>query len=263
MESEYTTDLKSVARTGLRVQVPPVAPSNMIPKIAHISWDDKDVLNNPAPLITHGLKNFHTLNPDWAIRIHTAQEVNEYLQAALGAKDWQLFNNTHIVERLDFWRLLKIYNEGGVYMDIDRFCNRSFDSILKPNTEWVLPTQNEFDFSQDFMMSSPHNPAFDLALNIVLGRRRDGQRNTYYLGPQTYMHAVTKALCGREINTNPGLEVFEEIRAAIAQHPFIVTYRENGPYDTVIYQRDSDIDFVTAKREFYQSYGVGHWAGEW
>lgn len=238
----------------------------MIPKIAHISWDDKDVINNPSPLIVHGLKNFHALNPDWTIQISNTQEVDQYLQAALGARDWALFDRTHIVERLDFWRLLKIYNEGGVYMDIDRFCNRSFDSILQPNTQWVLPTQNEFDFSQDFMMSSPHNPAFGLALDLALSRRRAGERNTYYLGPQTYMHAVTRSLCGQEINTNPGTVVFEQIRAVIAQHPFIVTYRENGPYDSVIYQRDSysdNLDFVTLKREFYQSYGIGHWAGEW
>jgi hypothetical protein len=80
------------------------------------------------------------------------------------------------------------------------------------------------------------------------------------------MHAVTRSLCGQEINTNPGTAVFEQIRAAIAQHPFILTYRENGPYDSVIYQRDSNsanLDFVTLKREFYQSYGIGHWAGEW
>ena len=238
----------------------------MIPKIAHISWDDKDVLNNPSPLIVHGLKRFHALNPDWAIQIHNTQEVDQYLQTALSTDDWMLFNNTHIVDRLDFWRLLKIYNEGGVYMDIDRFCNRSFDSILQPDTQWVLPTQNEYDFSQDFMMSAPGNPAFNLALNLSISRRRSGERNTYYLGPQTYMHAVTKTLCGQEINTDPGKFVFEQIRNVISQHPFIVTYRENGPYDTIIYQKDSNsasLDFLRLKKEFYQSYSVGHWTGEW
>ena len=238
----------------------------MIPKIVHVCWDDKDVMDHPSPLIQYGLKNLQTLNPDWTIKIYSESEVNEYLARHLVASDLQLLAETHIVERSDLWRLFKIYYEGGVYTDIDRFCNRSFDSILKPNTQWVLPTQNEFDFCQDFMMSSPGNPAFGLALDLVLSRRRAGETNTYYLGPQTYMHAVTKSLCGKEINTNPGATVFEQIREAIAQHPFIVTHRENGPHDTVIYQPDADsveLDFVTLKREFYQSYGVGHWTGEW
>lgn len=234
----------------------------MIPKIVHVCWDDKNVLTHPSPLIQHGLKKIQDLNPDWTVHVNSESEINRYLQSVLSLSDWTLLARTHIVERCDLWRLFKIFHEGGVYTDIDRLCNTSFADIMDSNTCWVLPTQNEFDFSQDFMMSSPGNPAFEVAINMVLERRRTGHTNTYYLGPQTYMHAVTQTICGAMINSGPGLDTFEHIRSAIADFPFIQTYRENGPYDTVIYRPGSQahpVDFAQAKRELYHSYGITHW----
>lgn len=234
----------------------------MIPKIVHVCWDDKNVLEHPSPLIQHGLKKIQDLNPDWTIHVNSESDVDLYLQSVLSVSDWNLLSHTHIVERSDLWRLFKIFREGGVYTDIDRLCNTSFADIADSNIRWVLPTQNEFDFSQDFMMSSPGNPAFEAAINMVLERRRTGHTNTYYLGPQTYMHAVTRTICGAEINTNPGAETFEQIRAAIAGFSFIRTYRENGPYDSVIYRptgEEPPVDFAQAKRELYHSYGITHW----
>ena len=76
------------------------------------------------------------------------------------------------------------------------------------------------------------------------------------------MHAVTQMICGKLINTNPGPEAFEHIRSAAAGFPFICMYRENGPYDTVIYRptgQDPPVNFELAKQELYKSYGIVHW----
>ena len=244
----------------------------MIPKIIHICWDDKNVIDNQSPMILNGLKNLSLLNPDWKIQIHNSLEVDDYIKNMLSYADYNLYANTHIVEKCDIWRLFKVYNEGGLYIDIDRFCNISFDNILTPDIKWVLPTCNDYDFSHDFMMSSPSNPVFSHTANLILERRRAGHRNVYFLGPQTYMHAVTTLLTGEIINTNPGQEKFTELREIISKSGFILTYKENVPYDTIIYKHNLDTfkqgnsvetDFEKIKQEFYSSYNVKHWTGEW
>lgn len=244
----------------------------MIPKIVHVCWDDKNLLNHQSPLILNGLKNLADLNPDWEIQIHSAQEVDAYLKNVLSTDDYNLYTNTHIVERCDLWRLFKVFNEGGLYIDIDRYCNISFKDILTPNIKWVLPTSNDYDFSHDFMMSSPGNPVFENTIDLILKRKKAGYKSIYFFGPQTYMHSVTTMLTGQMIDTNPGQERFDQIRDAISKCDFILTYKENVPYDTIIYKHDPEsfkkgnsveTDFLKIRQEFYRSYNIKHWTGKW
>lgn len=243
-----------------------------IPKKVHISWNDKDVLEHPSPLIQNGLRNLVAMNPDWEVTISDDADIDAQLQHYLPGDDYALIRDAHIVAKSDAWRLCKLLHEGGLYIDIDRFYNIPLADISTPETKWVLPTYQDYDFSQDFMLSSPGNPAFAETLRLQFERRRQGHQNIYLLGAQTYMHAVTTALTGRMINTDPGTDAFAEIRARLSTLPFIQTYRETSPYDTVVYRHDPErfqtdasntTDWETLKREFYASYQVRHWTGEW
>ena len=245
---------------------------NAIPKKVHVCWNDKDVLEHPSPLIRNGLRNLAALNPDWEVMIHNDADIDVQLQAFLSGDDYALVREAHIVAKCDVWRLCKLYHEGGLYIDIDRFYNIPLADLIGPETRWVLPTYRDHDFSQDFMLSSPGNPAFAEALRLLFERRRQGHDNIYFLGAQTYMHAVTTVLTGEMLNTDPGAEVFEHIRERISALSFIKTYRETSPYDTIVYHHDSaafqadsngTTDWETLKREFYASYDIHHWTGEW
>lgn len=236
----------------------------MIPKIIHISWKDKNILNNNSVLIAKGLKKLIELNSNWKLEISTDDEVDEYLKLTLDKSDYNQLAKKHIVEKLDVWRLLKLYNLGGLYIDIDRLCNISLDSILTDKIKCVLPTSGDYDFSHDFMLTAPQNPIHLYTLQLNLARRKEGWTSLYSLGAQTYMHGITYVLMGKIINTNPGKEVFEEIRKEIDKLSFIKTYKENPPYHTITYRHDGDkFDHEQLKREFYASQGLKHWTGEW
>lgn len=235
----------------------------MIPKIIHMSWKTKDIVHSQDELIQRGLHNLIALNPEWQLDISTDEEVDEYLQTVLGS-DYYLVKDIGIVPQTDLWRLFKLYTEGGLYIDIDRLCNISLSDILDENTKCVLPTCEDNDFSHDFMLSAPSNPIFACTIDLYLNRRKEGYTNVYMLGPQTYMHAVTYTLCGKMIDTNPGADVFDDIRAIISNTVFLKTYRESPPSDTVMYQGDVTVDeWESMKRKFYASSGVKHWTGEW
>jgi hypothetical protein len=236
---------------------------HLIPKKIHVSWKSKDILENQSPLVLNGLRSLVDMNPEWALTISDDADVESYLKSQLSELDYNLIRDRHIVEKSDLWRLLKVFNEGGLYTDIDRYFNVRLDDLISPGIKCVLPTYLEFDFSQDFMLSAPGNPIYLQAIRLNLQRRREGWKHIYLLGAQTYMHAVTQVLMGRMINTDPGVEVFQEIRQTLSTMPFIKTYRETPPFDTIVFRYHPE-SFKAGngkdKRAFYEESGVQHWA---
>ena len=236
----------------------------MIPKIVHLSWKTKDLLDSDSPLVQEGMKKLVELNPDWEVQISTDDEVDSYLQAQLEPKIYELIAGKHVVQKTDLWRLIKLFTEGGVYVDIDRFVDTPLDDLVDEDTKWVVPTCRDYDFSHDFMMTAPQNPVYQMAANLYVQRLQKGHNSIYFLGPQTYMHAITLVVTGEMINTDPGIEAFANIREAMDAEGFIKTYREDPPYDTIIYRKGAlGLNWEQEKRKFYAESGLKHWSGDW
>lgn len=240
--------------------------SSMIPKIVHFSWVDDNILSSKHQFPTNTIQKMIELSSDWEFKYNSDKDINQFLKDRLDSNDYSLIKDCHIVEKSDIWRLIKLYEEGGIYTDIDRLCNTSLNDIIAENIKCILPTCGDIDFSQDFMCSDKENPIFLETFKLVMGRRKAGYKNTYFLGPQTYMHGVTKALFGKIIDTNPGTEVFTEIRNEIEKSGFMTTYKETSPYNTIIYRPENkqvNFNHEEMKRNFYAACGLKHWTGEW
>ena len=235
-----------------------------IPKIVHASWKSKDIINNDSLFFKNCLGNIAVLSPDWDIQISDDTEVDTYLKDNLDKTDYDLLSTKHIIEKIDVWRLVKLYIEGGLYIDIDRLCNTSINSIITEDIKCILPTCLDYDFSHDFMCSEKGNPIYKISLELNLQRRYEGHNSIHYLGPQTYFHGITKAMLGKSIDINPGKEVMDELRSMITQSGFIKTYREYPPYDTVLFQSEvQPFDHELEKRKFYSETNTTHWSGHW
>jgi hypothetical protein len=234
--------------------------NDLIPKVIHVTWKSKDILNSNHIFPQNTIQKLVELSPNWKLELSDNQEIDQYLKDNLDLSDYNLLENRHIVEKCDVWRLIKLYKEGGAYVDIDRLCNTSLDDILDEKTKLVLPICKDYDFSQDFMCSSPGNPIFLETLKLNLERRYGGANSVYFLGPQTYMHGILISLYGEIIEAN-----FKEIRNMLEDADFIKTYDENPPYDTVIYRnaKDKIFDHESMKRDFYAKSELKHWTGEW
>jgi hypothetical protein len=236
----------------------------MIPKKVHLSWKTKDLLDSKSPLVVHGVKRLVDLNPDWEVTIYDDQEVDDYLKTQLEPQVYALIASKHIVQKTDLWRLIKLYEEGGLYIDVDRFVDTPLNDLVDENTKWVLPTYRDYDFSHDFMMTAPHNPAYRLAAQMYIERMNQGHTSVYFLGPQTYMHAVTQTLTGEMLNTDLGIAAFDRLRDIMKSCGFIKTFREEPPYNTIVYRGENlGLDWEQEKRKFYAESGLKHWSGDW
>jgi len=236
----------------------------MIPKIVHVAWKDKTILQSKSLLIQEGILNLIRINPDWKVTIYNDEEINEYLYQFMDIKDFNLIENDHIVAKTDIWRLIKIYREGGLYLDIDRYCNIKFSDYFSDKIKCVLPMCLDIGFSHDFMMSDISNPIYLETYKLLIQRRYE-TNNIYFLGPQTYMHGVTKVLIGKIIDMNPGINIIENIRENIKSMPFLYTYREELPYNSVICRGNQGHydDWEMQKRKLYFQYDLKHWTGDW
>ncbi|KAL9187634.1 hypothetical protein ACHAXT_006012 [Thalassiosira profunda] len=149
------------------------------PKIVHLIWNDKQILNSTFQMLEQGAKNLQRLNPDWEFRIHDFDDINDGIQTfehpdiPLSAK--KDLATAHIVEKTDAYRLMRIYETGGLYVDIDRVMNKKLDEYIDPlTTKLVIPTYYDINFAQDLFGSSPKN---ELILNVFI--RQCAKRETY------------------------------------------------------------------------------------
>lgn len=206
-----------------------------IEKKIHISWKNKNIIEKNYNIIKNGILQVKQLNPDYEFTISDDNDIDEYLQKHISEEDYNLIKDRKIVEKTDLWRLIKIYNEGGVYLDIDRFCNIPFSDIIKSHTKCILPMYYDRDFAQDFLCSCSKNIIFKRAIELNLERRKGGSTDIMYLGPNTYFNAATEILLGRQLNRDPEKSEIFLLRILIANSPFLESFREDPPYHTTIY----------------------------
>jgi len=227
------------------------------PKKIHVTWKNKDIINKPYNIVRNGIRQLRDLNPEYEFTIYDDDDVESYLMSHLDASDYDLIKNKKVVEKTDLWRLLVIYNEGGVYVDLDRFCNLRFVDIIKLETKCVLPMYYDCDFSQDIMISCPGNIIHKRAIELNLERRRAHENvDLFYLGPVTYFHAATEVLLGRQVNRSPNASDLQMLREIIESCSHLQTYREEPMCNTFIYRGAT---IRSDKDEMYRHESVKHW----
>ena len=236
--------------------------ANEIPKKIHLSWRDKNVLDSDYSLIKKGAKNLELLNPDWDIAIYDDEDINRLLRDSIGKDNWDLIKDKKITEKTDLWRLIKTYQEGGLYVDIDRYIDTPISEIINEKTKCVLPTYQDIDFSQDFILTCPRNPIMASGIVKNLEYRKQG-KNLFFLAVYSYMHGVSDVVSGKIVERGENPEYFKDMRDKFKSHPNIETYRETGPNDHILYRnlnQDFSIEsFEEDKAEFYNGSGVVHW----
>jgi mannosyltransferase OCH1-like enzyme len=228
-----------------------------IEKNIHISWKNKNILDLDYNIIKNGIFNLKHLNPDYNFEISDDNDIDAYLKCNLTESDYLLIQNKHIVEKTDLWRLFKVFNEGGIYMDIDRLCNISFSSILNNQTiKCVIPTYKDMDFSQDIMISCSKNPFHKKTIELNLQRRREGETRIVYLGPDTYLHAISELLLGFQIQrVENNIEYMTIMRDLIINSIYLTTTREDPPFNTILYNGPN---ILFDKDLFYEHQNVSH-----
>lgn len=248
-----------------------------IPRVLHVTFKKwiPDVRGSELRLIQVGAGGFLRANPDWRVNVADDGNVTEYLRSALDDADFALVARKHAVEQADLWRLLVVYREGGLYLDVDRLANRRLGSLL--HTRMVLCTfhgwsykpakrrKRWFDLTQSFVLSAPGNPLLKAAVELNLLRRRYCHANgrprpqdeamgfhcdsIADLGVPTYFHAVTEALFGSMLPIAPTTVTRRAIiRRLRSLRPWLVHQAEVLPLTSFIFAPPAPGDAILGVR---------------
>ena len=233
-----------------------------IPKKIHLSWKNKNILDSNYELIRKGAKNLELLNPEWDIQVYDDEDVDRLLRDSVGRDNWNLIKDRKITEKTDLWRLLKTYKEGGLYIDIDRYIDIPLSEIIDHKTSCVLPTFQDVDFSQDFILTCAKNPIIGRAIANNLNYRKQG-KPLFFLAVYSYMQSVCEVLGEKVVDRGNNTEYFNSIRNKINQCEYLETYREIGPEHHILFRNiNSDFSiqqFEQDKADFYNGCNVIHW----
>ncbi len=184
------------------VPQPDTAAKQKIPKIVHISFKSRCV---PTDIFGDAVQRWKDELPDYSIYFHDDDAVDRLLQ-----QTWPEFPNVHrIMEcmkytgamKIDLWRMLAIYQHGGIYTDIDNVPAKEFrgGAAIHPEDTFFASSDGKGRPTQFiFAMEAQHPIAFFTIQNILANVLELSNLSTPKLiqttGPQPFGKAYIRFL---------------------------------------------------------------------
>lgn len=175
-------------------KITPRQPSRITKTIWQTNYSNRVTL----PVYCNYLLNrLLSLNYDYRYVSTEAREA--YLQANADARTFHAYQQlTDGAAQADFWRIFTLYQEGGVYMDIDGHLVWNLASIIDQDNSEVVITRRD-KYTNFFLASEKGNPFLKETLAIIIDnieqRKIDG--GVFHLtGPVT----LNQALEGKSVN---------------------------------------------------------------
>jgi len=262
-----------------------------IPKNVHMFFLDKDYYRKQPILsfVSHSIISLINLNPDWNVTVYNDTMIDRVIQKAgevgiiskqevdvlIGVKGEEggQKQTAHIVERSDIARLLLMYTEGGIYLDVDRLVSRKFADIITQSTRLCLPTHFDINFAQDIMCSSRGNEMFQSIIQRASKIRMESERRKgwikvgvlFDMGPSLYNSQILMNVFGMDSEAYHRLRdkaFFAQARDAIAasQGTIITKLESNYCNDTLVL--DDSFPVCPPREELYDRYGMTPWDEE-
>jgi hypothetical protein len=264
-----------------------------ISKKIHMFFPDKLYFKKEPilPFVSHSIISLINLNRDWNVTVYDDAMVDSVIknagdQGIISKEEVAVLigieggdqegpkQTAHIVERTDIARLLLMYTEGGVYLDVDRLVSKRFDDIFTPSTRLCLPTHFDINFAQDIMCSSRGSELFlslvqEASKIRMKSERRKGwiKAGTLYdMGPDLYNKQILMKVFGMDSNAydnhKEDKNFFVQAREAIAvSNGTIITKKESDYCDNTLVLDDT-IPGCPGREELYERYSMTPWSEE-
>ena len=234
-------------------------PNRKIPKIVHMT--------SKSRCMTQGfIVNINKWRlPDYSLYIHD----DDAMDRLLLEKYWPEFPMLRLIERCivsraaksDLWRLLVLWEYGGIYTDIDNAPGDSFedgDIIQDDDDAWFLKEAGNGFLSQWFMASSPKHPFLHIAITHVIVRLLSmvddiqNQYTPYITGP-----GLTKASMVIFMNNNDTYGHPPEGKfVGVGNRSMTVV---GGPHKTFLYVQRESVSGKDKNKQ-YKAMGMTHFS---
>ncbi len=99
--------------------------TNVIPKIIHVTYKEK-IIPEKYTKTFDSIRRFH---PEWEIKIHDDEDAEKLVKNSF-PELWTIYSSYPCnIQRVDLFRVLVVYLEGGFYLDMDMHCFKSLNEL--------------------------------------------------------------------------------------------------------------------------------------
>jgi len=164
-----------------RFTIPEFSPAKRQPskpsKINRVIWQTNYSNKVTLPIYCNYLVNrLFSLSYDY--RYVSTEARSDYIEKYADPRTFAAYSQlTDGAAQADFWRLFTLYQDGGIYMDIDGHLVGCLDNMIDPEDDEVLITRHG-RYTNFFLASRKGNPFLKETLDIIVdnieNRRIDG-----------------------------------------------------------------------------------------
>jgi mannosyltransferase OCH1-like enzyme len=207
----------------------------MIPKIIHHVWPDVKPLK--AKFVDWRLSCMQH-NPDYSFMFHDFNNYapDVYCHSSLTTEIWRLISHSDLLYtcKSDIMRLEVLYRYGGIYLDTDCQCLKSFDDLLGSS---FVGYENEREINLGFSV-----------IGVEPG-------NQYVFDALKCVVSVLNNTPVEVVNSNPALYT-----GPLCSTPYLMQLDKKCPY-WYFYPLDYTKSKASLERWIDQAYVVHHWSG--
>ncbi len=154
-------------RFTLPAQAKPLLRSKSHKTIPRILWQTNFTNQATLPVYLNYLWN-RLMAPRFAYRFMVTQDRDEYLQQA-HPDVYQAYQRLTVgAAQADLWRLAVLYDQGGVYLDMDGCLMTRLEKRLKEDQQQLFITNRKKRFTNYFIAAAPGNLAIKQVLDQAL-----------------------------------------------------------------------------------------------
>ncbi len=213
----------------------------MIPQIIHYCWFGRGEM---PQLAKDCIASWHKYMPDWEYKLWNEDnfDVNQipYVKEAYEAKKYAFVS--------DYVRLWALYNEGGLYMDVDFVVYKPFDELLHWNAFAGFEGSKHSPLMMGVVASWPHGTWVKEQLDAYLGR-----------------HFINGDGCSFDLTTN-----VQFISARMRESGFVQNGKEQDYKDLHVFPvdyfcpRQTTGECFRSENTYCEHLGLGSWTeGNW
>lgn len=138
----------------------------MITKTIYQTWKTQNLPKRIEKL--HSI--MRAKNPNYEHIIYTDDQMNDYMLANCDNELYRIFKKlNHIVAKADLWRYTILFNNGGIYLDIDSQINRPLDELIQSNDNAIITAENNENlFVQWALLFEKNHIILEKTLNNIM-----------------------------------------------------------------------------------------------
>lgn len=128
-------------------------------------------------------------------RFMTTADREAFIQAHYPQNIFENYSKLQIgAAQADFWRVLVLQKNGGIYLDIDAHLVWPLSSIIKLDYDELYVTTKRGDISNYFIASKQNNPHLEKIIRVIMDNIDENRLNNVYelTGPSVFNRVLEK-----------------------------------------------------------------------